>query len=45
MVTHRRAGMSLLMLFFWTLVIVGGLVAVFTLISYVPAGGTNFIGT
>jgi hypothetical protein len=40
----RKNSMSGMMLFFWTLVIIGGLIGIFSLIKYVPSGGTNFIG-
>jgi len=40
----KKAGMSLSMLFFWTLVIIGGLFGLFSLMQFVPSGGTNFIG-
>ena len=40
----KKVGMSLSMLFFWTLIIIGGLIGIFSLIRFVPSGGTNFIG-
>ncbi len=40
----RKNSMSGIMLFFWILVIIGGLIGLFSLMQFVPSGGTNFIG-